>query len=474
MTTKLKFRHCHLFKYNGNNFLFNGELLRLYKIDSSNEKIYELYNKYGYENPFTPKGNDELWNELIEANIVYDYEKFINSQQNKKDTPVDEATKKHILTNVVLQISNDCNLNCKYCYGDGGSYGRKREFMTFEIAKKGIDYLISNSGNLKEILITFFGGEPLLNFELIKEIISYCSEKEKIYNKKFRYCMTTNGTIVNDEIIEYIKKYKISTMLSMDGGKEIQDCYRCYENGTGSFEIIKDNIEKFKEARGGFLSARATVCKPNMNLVEIRNDLLKLGFTNVIMSNVDTSHDSPLFIGKKERNEYISNFKKLADVLINEAKNGDGLKNIFVSETLRALYFKILKIKSCSAGESGFAIGSDGNIYPCHRFMGMPDYIVGNVYTGIDFSLIDIYSHANVHEKEECKKCWAKYICGGGCLHTCVAQGGSPMDVPECYCDTYRDMYEIVLYIYYVLKTWDEDYFRNLLEKSIETSTTLK
>ena len=106
--------------------------------------------------------------------------------------------------------------------------------------------------------------------------------------------------------------------------------------------------------------------------------------------------------------------------------------------------------------------------------MGMPDYVVGNVDKGIDFSFIELYSHANVNEKEACKTCWAKYICGGGCLHTCVAQGGSPMDVPECYCDTYRDMYEVVLYIYYVLKTWDENYFRNLLEKSVETSTTLK
>ena len=474
MINQLKFRQCHFFSYDGDEFLFNADLLRLYKVDALKDKIMTLYNKHGYENPFVPHGDDEIWDELIEADIVYDCQKASEPQKNKEHEKTDIKPQKHVLTNVVLQIANDCNLHCKYCYGDGGSYGRQRELMTFETAKKGIDYLLSHSGNLKEILITFFGGEPLLNFELIKEVIAYCSEQEKISGKKFRYCMTTNGTIVNDEILEYIKKYKISTMLSMDGGKEIQDCYRCYENGTGSFEIIKDNIEKFKEARGGYLSARATVCKPNMNLVEIRNDLLNLGFTNVIMSNVDTRKDSPLYIGKEEREEYIKNFKKLADVLIKEAKNGKGLKNIFISETLKSLYFKVIRIKSCSAGISGFAIGSDGNIYPCHRFMGMPDYVVGNVDKGIDFSFIELYSHANVNEKEACKTCWAKYICGGGCLHTCVAQGGSPMDVPECYCDTYRDMYEVVLYIYYVLKTWDENYFRNLLEKSVETSTTLK
>ena len=474
----LQFKQCHFFKKGPKYFLFVVDTLRLFQLEQGvYNKIKTLYNQTlglsSFEHKRTP-----LLEELLAEEIVCNSEliKEVKDVIKKEKDRLNEKEKYNdniYLTNVVLQVANDCNLHCKYCYGDGGSYGRKRELMDFETAQKGIDYLVTHRGERKYLRVTFFGGEPLLNFDLIKRVIAYCCQIEKQEGIKFSYNMTTNGTIISDEILEYIQKYRFSLLISMDGGKSTQDCYRCYADGKGSFDTILQNLKLFKKAHHGKLSVRATVCKPNMDMVSIRKELMNIGFDNVIMSMVDTQNTSFLFLGD-ETEAMKKEYSRLADELIKDAKSGNGINNTMFNEILRKLYYKILSIKSCNAGSTGFAIGSDGNFYPCHRYMGMEDYVCGSVDQGIDLSKTAIYKHANIFKKDDCKNCWARYLCGGACSNICVTQSNDAMKAPTCYCEIYKCIYENALYIYYELKSWDENYFRKILEKDKETVPTIK
>ena len=474
----LCFNECHFFEKEGNGFLFVVRSLQLYSLDRETyETVKSMYGQHPAGTVFERR-KTTLIGDLLDAGILCTSEQWEEEQRQiaqavERSETRSQEKKTVAISNIVLQVANDCNLNCKYCYGSGGSYGRKRELMSFDVARKGIDYMVENRGERTRLRITFFGGEPLLNFELIKKCIAYCEMLEKEHGITFGYSMTTNGTIVSDEILAYIKKYRFSLLVSMDGGKETQDCYRCFVEGKGSFDIIQPNLAAFKEANGGRLSVRATVCKPKMDMVAIRKELTELGFDNVIMSMVDTDSGSSLFLGN-DTEEMILQYDRLAKALICDAKAGKPINNTFFNEILRKLYYKALSVKGCNAGSTGFAIGSDGAFYPCHRYMGMEDYICGNVDDGIDVEKTKIFDHVSVFEKADCKECWARFLCGGGCSNICVTQTGDVMKAPECYCDIYRGIYKIMLHMYYELKQWDDQYFRNLLDKDKDIVATVK
>ena len=285
--------------------------------------------------------------------------------------------------------------------------------------------------------------------------------------------MTTNGTIMNDEIYDFIKDNKVSVMISMDGGKELQNKHRCYCDGKGSFEDIQKNIERFKEARGGFLTARATVCSTDIRFKKIRDDLLALGFTNAVTSMVDTAEDSPLFIGGDYTQRVLEQYEILAEDFVKRMIDGLPSYDIIFNNALDRLYFKKLKVRSCNAGYGGIAIGTDGNIYPCHRFMGMPEYIIGNLEDGLDEISRGGYREATIYTKEECKTCWARYLCSGSCAHTSAVHGGDVFHAPTCYCDIYKGLDEIALYVYWKIKNHDPNMLKHRLEKEQKKVTTL-
>lgn len=460
----------HLFKANETCFAFLPSKMLLYQIDSDTyAELERISVKGGSDAPISLR--DE---ELISAEIIYEADEPEGDQLQKRvEADIKEHDGEEIkipITNTVLQIANDCNLNCIYCYGDGGSYGRQRELMTFKTAKKAIDLMVANSEGIEELLVIFFGGEPLMNFGVVKDTFDYCKSLEPEIGKKFTFSMTTNGTILNDEIYNFIKDNNISVMISMDGGCDIQNKHRCYCDGKGSFEDVIKNIERFKEARGGHLTARATVCSTDIRFKKIKDDLLSLGFTNAVTSMVDTGEDSPLFIGGDYTERVLEQYRILADDYVENIMNGGKENDILFTSTLNSLYFKKMKVRSCNAGNSGIAVGTDENIYPCHRFMGMEDYIIGTLDKGIDESLRGKYRKATIYAKEECKDCWARYLCSGACAHTSAVHGGDVFHAPVCYCDIYKGLYEIILDVYWRLKEWDEDVFRTMMAKEEEIS----
>ena len=453
----------HLFKSGETCFAFLPRNLQLFEVDEDTYGKLEKLVAEAENNSDAIDCDDE---DLISAGFIYEGEE-------PQEDPVKEGYYKAVekqeddgrihITNTVLQIANDCNLNCIYCYGDGGSYGRERELMSFETAKKAIDFTVENSEGVENILIVFFGGEPLINFNIVKRTFDYCKSLEPETGKKFSFSMTTNGTILTDEIYDFIKDNKINVMISVDGGRDIQDKHRCYCDGRGSFDDVQKNIEKFKEARGGHLTARATVCRTDFRFKNIKDDLLAMGFTNAITSMVDTSEDSELFIGGEYSNEVLEQYRILAADYVSSVKKGEKTLNHLLTHYLNALYFKKMKIRGCNAGESGIAVGTNGKIYPCHRFMGMDDNVIGTLEDGIDIPKRNEYRKANVLTKEECKDCWARYLCSGACSHTSVSHTGSVFHAPKCYCDIYKGVIEIVLHSYWELKNWDDDVFRKMM-----------
>lgn len=455
----------HLFRSDETCFVFLPRNLQLFEVD---EDTYGKLEGLASEAENSSGVIDCKDEDLISAGFIYEGEE-------PQEDPIKEGYYKAIekqeddgkihITNTVLQIANDCNLNCIYCYGDGGSYGRERELMSFETAKKAIDFTVDNSEGVDNILIVFFGGEPLINFNVVKKTFDYCKSLESEKGKKFSFSMTTNGTILTDEIYSFIKDNKINVMISVDGGREIQDKHRCYCDGRGSFDDVKMNVERFKEARGGHLTARATVCRTDFRFKKIKDDLLNMGFTNAITSMVDTSEDSDLFIGGEYTNEVLKEYRILADDYILSVKNGDKNLNHLFTSYLDSLYFKKVKIRGCNAGGSGIAVGTNGKIYPCHRFMGMEDNVIGTLDGGIDISKQREYWKANVITKEECAGCWARYVCSGACSHTSVVHTGSVFHAPACYCDIYKGIIELVLHIYWELKKWDDNVFGRMMEK---------
>ena len=386
----------HLFKSGETCFVFLPRNLQLFEVDEDTYGKLEKLTSEAENNSGVIDCKDE---DLISAGFIYEGEEL-------QEDPIKEGYYKAVekqeddgrihITNTVLQIANDCNLNCIYCYGDGGSYGRERELMSFETAKKAIDFTVDNSEGVNNILIVFFGGEPLINFDVVKKTFDYCKSIESDKGKKFSFSMTTNGTILTDEIYSFIKDNKIHVMISIDGGRDIQDKHRCYCDGRGSYDDVKKNIERFKEAHGGFLTARATVCRTCFQFKKIKDNLLELGFTNAITSMVDTYEDSPLFIGGEYSKKVLEQYQVLADEYVRNIKSGKKGVNLLFTDYLNALYFKKIRIRSCNAGESGIAIGTNGKMYPCHRFMGSEENIIGNLEDGLEIAKRNEYRKANV------------------------------------------------------------------------------
>lgn len=450
--TNNTFRNSHLFTKNGKFFLFDGDSLRLFELDQKNYTV--LQN--AYETGQLSEIDSELLCELKEANLIIDqneYENEIIGIQNSGNTAN--------ITNLTLCVSNDCNLNCKYCFGDGGTYQNDRMLMTYETAKKCVDFLVSHSGNQKKLTIVFFGGEPLLNFDVMKKVTDYCHSIENNSDKFFKFSISTNGTIINDEVINFIKTNKIGITLSIDGPKEVNDRHRCYENGYGSYDRIRINVKKMLEESVGPINARATICKTEPDVSKIENGLRPLGFNSIHMTLVDTHHESQLYMDDVAVQQAIEGYAKLAIDYINDIKAGKTDRTKTFDDILYVLFNKKLKLRSCNLAVSSIAINFKGDIYPCHRFMGDEDYIIGSLDNGLIEEQIRQFRDVNVLNIEGCSNCWARFLCAGSCAHSRVKHVNLN-GAYDRFCTLNKSIYEIALYIYSELKAYNEDVF-NLL-----------
>lgn len=365
-----------------------------------------------------------------------------------KSHPITIEKHSQSVKSVAIEVSNDCNMRCAYCYGDGGTYGQECCYMACDTAEKCIDYLIAHSNGAKHLSVIFFGGEPLLNLPVVKHIIDYCHAQERIHELKFTYSITTNATIINDEIIQLLRDNRFSVTISIDGPKDVHDHNRYYKNHGGSYDHVKKNVDRLLEA-GIRLHARATVNSIEPRLSALYDHLSNMGFHAITLSFVNTSPSSSLYISDEVFPLIYNEIHKLGNLCIQEILTTGNVKFTMFRILLMRIYRHAKFAYSCGCGAGYLAFTAKGELYPCHRFSNWEKYRLGNMNEE-NISHRE-FLYCNVETRPECTSCAYRYLCSGTCIHSAALSTGTIFGTDTHYCELYHDLIRTSMYIYTVV-----------------------
>lgn len=347
-----------------------------------------------------------------------------------------------------LNIAHDCNLACEYCFASKGDYNTNRGLMSEEVACKALDFLAANSGSRRNIEVDFFGGEPLLNFDVVKKAVAYGREIEKKLNKKFHFTITTNGTIHDEEIIDYLNENMDNVVISLDGRKEVNDAMRYDYGGCGSYERIVSFARELVEKRNGKqYYIRGTFTAKNLDFAEDVFHIANLGFKEVSVEPV-VGTGSELHLKEEHIPTILDEYDKLARMYLDYIAEGKELNFYHFSIDLYGGPCVHRRVLACGAGFEYLAVSPEGHLYPCHQFVGQEQFIIGTVDEGIQNNgLAKHFRNCNIMTKEECKRCWAKYFCSGGCHANAYFSNGDIHIPNELACILQRKRIECALMI---------------------------
>ena len=370
------------------------------------EKVIKKLSKY-----YSVDEIESCYNEIVELyndQILFsedDYEKYA-------DYSVASPVKA-----MCLNIAHDCNLRCKYCFASTGDFGKGRKLMTFETGKKAIDFLLEKSLDRKNLELDFFGGEPLMNFDVVKQIVEYARSREAEYGKKFRFTITTNGVLLDDDKIDFINREMSNVVLSIDGRKEVNDYMRKRVDGSGCYDKIMPAFKKLVEKRGDKeYYVRGTFTKNNLDFSNDVFDLYNNGFDQISVEPVVCEASADYAITEKELPAIFKEYERLAERILENEKKGKKFNFFHFMLDLDQGPCAIKRLRGCGCGNDYVAITPDGDIYPCHQFVGIEEFKMGNIDEGtFDTNMKSYFSKTHVYTKPECKKCWAKFYCSGGC-----------------------------------------------------------
>ena len=352
-----------------------------------------------------------------------------------------------VIKALCLHVAHTCNLTCEYCFASQGKYQGERALMSFEVGKQALDFLIAHSGSRRNLEVDFFGGEPLMNWDVVKRLVAYGREQEKIHNKKFRFTLTTNGMLIDDDVIEFANKEMHNVVLSLDGRKEVHDSLRKTASGKGSYDIIVPKFQKLVESRGGKgYYVRGTFTHNN---VEFTKDLLHmadLGFTELSMEPVVCGPDEPYALTEADKPILFEQYELLAKEMIRRKKAGNGFTFYHYMIDLKAGPCVYKRISGCGSGTEYLAVTPWGDLYPCHQFVGDPKYSMGDVWQGVtNTALRDEFKQCNAYARPGCRDCWARMYCSGGCAANAYHATGSIKGVYEYGCELFRKRMECAI-----------------------------
>lgn len=350
------------------------------------------------------------------------YSLYIAGQLFSKDNyeQFTDMMKNAPIKSICLHIAHDCNLRCEYCFASTGDFGEGRKMMTLDTGRRAIDFVLENSGTRKNLELDFFGGEPLMNWDTVKEIVKYGREREKEYNKHFRFTITTNGLLLDDDSIDFINAEMSNVVLSLDGRPEVNDRLRKTVNGKGSYDIISEKFKKLvdKRLQGDKKEyyIRGTYTKYNLDFANDALHIADMGFDQLSVEPVIADPDKPYAITLEDLPQIFDEYEHLAKELIKRKKEGRGFNFFHFMMDLDQGPCAIKRLRGCGCGNEYVSITPDGDIYPCHQFVGHKEWKMGNIEDGsFNSELKAQFAKANIYEKEECKKCWARFYCSGGC-----------------------------------------------------------
>ncbi|WP_167954974.1 thioether cross-link-forming SCIFF peptide maturase [Anaerosporobacter faecicola] len=367
------------------------------------------------------------------------YEKYITDFK-KRET---------VVKALCLHIAHDCNLACRYCFAEEGEYKGHRELMSYEVGKQALDFLIKNSGSRRNLEVDFFGGEPLMNWQVVKDLVAYGREQEKLHNKNFRFTLTTNGLLLNDDIIEFANKEMANIVLSVDGRKEIHDKMRPSRNGKGSYDLIMPKFEKVAETRNQTnYYVRGTFTRNNLDFSNDVLHLADLGFKQISVEPVVSLPEEPYSIREEDLPQIYEEYDKLAKEMIKRKKEGKGFNFFHFMIDLTGGPCVAKRLSGCGSGTEYLAVTPWGDLYPCHQFVGEEEFLLGNVFEGIkNTDCRDEFKLCNVYAKDKCRDCFARFYCSGGCAANSYKFHGKINDAYDIGCDLQRKRVECAIMI---------------------------
>lgn len=408
--------------------------------EKSKEEIYDsLKDRY----------KEEEIQEAIEEVEELKKEEMLFTEDVYKDYVLDFKKRKTVVKALCLHIAHDCNLACKYCFAEEGEYHGRRALMSFEVGKKALDFLIENSGNRRNLEVDFFGGEPLMNWEVVKQLVEYGRSKEKEYNKNFRFTLTTNGVLLNDEIMEFLNREMSNVVLSLDGRKEVNDMMRPFRNGKGSYDLIVPKFQKFAQKRGQKdYYIRGTFTRNNLDFSKDVMEFADLGFKRMSIEPVVASEEESYAIQKEDIPKICEEYDKLAKEYIKRRKEGRGFEFFHFMIDLEQGPCVAKRLSGCGSGTEYLAVTPWGDLYPCHQFVGEEEFLLGNVEEGItNTDIRDEFKLCNVYAKEKCKDCFARFYCSGGCAANSYKFHHSITDAYDIGCELERKRVECAIMI---------------------------
>ncbi|MBE6757187.1 MAG: thioether cross-link-forming SCIFF peptide maturase [Ruminococcaceae bacterium] len=417
------------------------DIIALFETQSREQIVAAMADKYA---------------DVTAADIEECYEQVVQLKEQGKlfteDTfePMAGALKQKtagVVKALCLHIAHTCNLNCAYCFASQGKYHGDRAVMSFEVGKQALDFLVENSGTRHNLEVDFFGGEPLMNFQVVKDLVAYARSIEKEKGKNFRFTLTTNGVLVDDDVIDFANRECSNVVLSLDGRKEVHDRYRVDYAGNGSWEKIVPKFQRFVEARGGKdYYMRGTFTHENPDFLKDIQQMLDLGFNELSMEPVVCAEGDAAALTEEDLPVVLEQYEKLAALMLQREREGNPFTfyHYMIDLTGGPCIYK--RISGCGSGTEYMAVTPWGDLYPCHQFVGEEKFKLGDVWNGVTNAAVqEEFAACNVYAHEECRDCWARLYCSGGCAANAYHATGRVTGVYEYGCKLFRKRMECAI-----------------------------
>ncbi len=444
----------HQYKLNGYDIVLDSASGSVHLVDDIAYDIIEIFlsgSKTDVVNAIAKKYPSESIEDIAEC-----YDEIVTLKENgqlfaednfEPLAPKLKEKSAGIVKALCLHVAHSCNLNCSYCFASQGKYHGERAIMSYEVGKQALDFLVAHSGTRRNLEVDFFGGEPLLNFDVVKQLVAYARSIEKAHNKNFRFTLTTNGMLIDDDVIDFANKEMSNVVLSLDGRKEVHDRFRVDYAGNGSYDRIVPLFQKLVKARGNKnYYMRGTFTHHNPDFLNDIKTMLDLGFTELSMEPVVCAENSPSALTAEDLPIVLNQYEELAKLLIERRKEGRPFTFYHYMIDLKGGPCIYKRISGCGSGTEYMAVTPQGDLYPCHQFVGEEKFRLGNVYEGVtNTTMQNEFAKCNVYTRSECRDCWAKLYCSGGCAANAYHATGSVNGVYKYGCELFKKRMECAI-----------------------------
>ena len=421
-------------------------IIAMFEGSPKEQVIAAMNEKYGGREDITPEDIEECYAQVLslkDEGRLFAEDSFepMAGKLKQKTAGVVKA--------LCLHVAHTCNLNCSYCFASQGKYHGDRAVMSFEVGKRALDFLMENSGTRRNLEVDFFGGEPLMNFQVVKDLVAYARSVEKERGKNFRFTLTTNGVLVDDDVIDFANRECSNVVLSLDGRKEIHDRYRVDYAGKGSWDNIVPRFQKFVQARGGKeYYMRGTFTHANPDFLKDIQQMLDLGFNELSMEPVVCADGDPAALTEEDMAIVMDQYEKLAELMLQRDKEGRPFTFYHYMIDLSGGPCIYKRISGCGSGTEYMAVTPWGDLYPCHQFVGEERFKLGDIWKGVDNTDIQKeFASCNVYAHPQCRDCWARLYCSGGCAANAYHATGSVTGIYEKGCTLFKKRMECAIMV---------------------------